>query len=34
MKERLTTLHAIDIEAFQKHYEDLIESLKDERRYL
>ena len=34
MKERLTSLHAIDIEAFHKHYDDLIEGLKDERRYL
>lgn len=32
MKERLTSLHAIDIETIQNHYDELVESLKNERR--
>lgn len=34
MKERLTSLHAIDIEALKAHYEALIEGLKEERAQL
>jgi hypothetical protein len=34
MKERLTSLHAIDIEALKAHYEELIEGLRDERKEL
>lgn len=34
MKERLASLHAIDIEATKKHYEELVEGLRDERKEL
>jgi hypothetical protein len=34
MKERLTSLHAIDIEALKAHYESLVEGLRDERAQL
>lgn len=34
MKERLTSLHAADIDAMQSHYDELVEHLKDERREL
>ena len=34
MKERLTSLHAIDIEALKEHYESLVEGLRDERAQL
>jgi len=29
MKERLTSLHAVDIEAMRQHYDDLVDSLKN-----
>ncbi len=34
MKERLTSLHAIDIDALKTHYEALIDGLKEERAQL
>jgi hypothetical protein len=32
MKERLTSLHAADVEAMKKHYEELVDGLKEERK--
>ena len=34
MKERLTSLHALDIDSIKTRYDDLIEGLKDERKEL
>lgn len=34
MKERLTSLHAVDIDAMKTHYEQLIDGLREERRQL
>lgn len=34
MKERLTSLHAIDIDALKSHYEALIDGLREERSQL